>query len=120
MAAKNPQDDRYKYEVGNRLRKARLALGLTQKQVAERMEDPRIARMLTLYENGGDHMRMLPFFRLTKAVGLTPNDVAPSDMFARGESIIDNFLDLTLEHQDLVRSLIKTLWDADNKVEQEN
>ena len=105
-------------EVGERIRKARLSLGWTQKQLGDRTNDPHIARMLTLFENGGDHMRMLQFFKITKAVGLTPNDVAPSDMFTPSESIIDDFLEMSIEHQDMIRRLIKSLKDAD-KLERE-
>lgn len=118
MAEKSPQDERHMIEVGERIRKARLPLGWTQKQLGDRTNDPHIARMLTLFENGGDHMRMLQFFKITKAVGLTPNDVAPSDMFAPGESIIDDFLEMSIEHQDMIRRLIKSLKDAD-KLERE-
>ncbi len=112
MAERNPQDERRMIEVGERIRKARLSLGWTQKQLSDRTDNPHIARMLTHFENGGDHMRILDFFKIVKALGLTPNDVAPSDMFTPGESVIDNFLEMSLENQDTVRRLIKSLKNA--------
>ena len=96
-------------QVGERIRKARKSLGLTQAEIGRKTGDPGIARMLTLYENGGDHMRMLTFFKLSRTLGLTPNDLAPTELFPDDTSIIDEFLDLTAEQQDAVRLLIRTL-----------
>ena len=103
------EEDRIKREVGELLRKARRALGLTQEQFGEKTGDSRIANRLSLYENGGDHMNMVTFFRVAKALNLTPNDLTPRDLLPEGMSIMDDFLDLTPEQQAAVRTLIRVL-----------
>ena len=103
------EEDRIKREVGELMRKARRAMGLTQEQFGEKTGDKRIANRLSLYENGGDHMNMVTFFRVAKALNLTPNDLTPKDMLPEGMSIMEDFLDLTLEQQATVRALIRML-----------
>lgn len=103
------EEDRIKHEVGELVRKARKGMGLTQEQFAEKAGDNRIANRLSLYENGGDHMNMVTFFRIAKALNLTPNDLTPRDMLPDGMSIMDDFLGLTPEQQATVRALIRML-----------
>ena len=62
-------------------------------------------------------MNMVTFFRVAKALNLTPNDLTPKVMLPEGMSIMEDFLDLTLEQQATVRALIRMLKEgnkADN------
>ena len=114
---RSPEDERIMREVGERIRKARRSMGLTQEQFAEKTGDKRIANRLSLYETGGDHMSMLVYFRITRALSLTPNDLAPHELFPEGMSIIDDFLSLTPEQQRTVRKLIRMLKEGNNSAE---
>lgn len=111
---RSPEDRRIMREVGERMQKARKSMGLTQEQFGEKTGDKRIANRLSLYETGGDHMGMLVFFRITKALNLTPNDLAPRTLFPEGMSITDDFLSLTQEQQQMIRNLIRMLKEGNN------
>ena len=106
---KNSQGESIKREVGERMRKARKSMGLTQEQFGERAGDARIANRLSLYDTGRDHMSMLTFFRISKALGLTPNELSPLELLPEGASVIDEFLDLTAQQQKMIRGLIRML-----------
>ena len=109
MPERNPRIKKIMIEVGARIRKARKSQRLTQAQVGELADDPPLARRLTKYENGEDHMSMVAFFDICKALRMAPSDLAPLDLFPERASVIEDFLDLTEEQQEAVRMIIKML-----------
>ena len=109
MSERDPRIKKIMIEVGARIRKARKSRKLTQTQVGEIANDTAIGRRLTKYENGEDHMSMVAFFDICKALRMSPADLAPLELFPEGASVIDDFLDLTEEQQEAVRTIIKSL-----------
>ena len=85
---------------------------MTQAQVADAAGNPNLARRLTKYENGEDHMSMVAFFDICKGLQMMPTDLAPLDLLPEGASVIEEFLQLTIEQQNAVRLIIRTLKNA--------
>lgn len=112
MPERSPEIQAIMVEVGERIKNARIARRLTQTQVGELVGDPNLGRRMTMYEKGEDHMNMVAYFKICKALGVTPNDLAPRGMFPAEASFNREFLSLTEEQRKAVMIMIETLEKA--------
>ena len=88
-------------EVGNRIRVAREAQGLSQKALGERMRETMTANAVSRYEVGEREMRISTFFEFADALKGPPEVLMPG-RFHHGEVMLD---DETLQMLKLFQSL---------------
>lgn len=112
MPERTPEIRAMMVEVGERMKNARTSLRLTQTQVGELADDPNLGRRMTMYEKGEDHMNMVSYFKICKALGVSPSDLAPSGMFPANASFTREFLGLPEEQRKAVMIMIETLEQA--------
>ena len=112
MPERTPEIQAMMVEVGERMKNARISLRLTQTQVGELAGDPNLGRRMTMYEKGEDHMNMVSYFKICKALGVSPSDLAPSGMFPAKASFTREFLGLPEEQRKAVMIMIETLEKA--------
>lgn len=62
--------------IGARLKARRLALGLTQDELAERLGHLNVVSV-SMYERGQREPRLLTFLRIANALGMSPGELLP-------------------------------------------
>lgn len=75
------------YEVGNRIRDAREAKGLSQKALGERMRETMTANAVSRYELGDREMRISTLFQFADALEEPPVRFFP-DRFEDGQGVV--------------------------------
>ena len=109
-------EDAYKKEVGKKIKQCRKKRHMSQGQLNKEIGgDPHNTATVSKYESGSDHLRIVPFFHIVKALGVTVNDLLPDSLAVKWDPAFTEFLALTPEHQDVVRKLIQNLRDAEKQ-----
>ena len=116
MKGNTPQDELYKKEIGENLRRLRLERGLTQEELAaemsERFGKTYTANGISLFEKGRDHMHIGAIFDFATFFGVPLSELAPSRFFTEadgvaadyrklprsGKAALKTFLGFLLEH----------------------
>ncbi|MBR0283548.1 MAG: helix-turn-helix transcriptional regulator [Oscillibacter sp.] len=111
MKGDTPQDNLDKREVGENIRLLRVKRGLTQQQLAEQMSEQLgkkyTANMISLYENGQDHMHMGALFDFATFFGVAPQDLAPARFLKEEEVVMSYFRKLSPENQSMFERMLK-------------
>ena len=85
----------YAKSLGAKIRTIRESMDMTRDQVAAKMDAPCSAAILRQYEDGTRDMDVDVFFSLTKALGVTPNDLAPSQVMENATSGLGDYARLS-------------------------
>ena len=82
MKGDTPQDELYKKETGENLRRLRLEKKLTQEELAHEMSErfgkAYTANNISLFEKGRDHMHIGAIFDFVTFFGVSLSEIAPS------------------------------------------
>ena len=103
--------------VGERIRKHRKSRKLTQEQLAETIGDPFSAKILSRYENGETQMGINTYFEIAKALGVSPNDLAPQELVSHSTAIAapKGYLDLDADSKHIVDTMVVMLLNKQKK-----
>ena len=104
--------DAVQTKVDNRIRSIRLALGMSQSELAK--EYGSTTNCHSRYENGYVVMGIDKFFAIAHALGVTPNDLAPPPLDAEN-SISDQYSKLSQENRQAVKDVISNLLNSQEK-----
>ena len=63
--------------------------------------------MISQFENGSDHLRIGAFFKIADVLGVTPNELSPERLIPKDQALLYDFHDLSEEHQETIRAMIK-------------
>ena len=117
MKGDTPQDNLDKREVGENIRLLRVKRGLTQQQLAERMSGQLgkkyTANMVSLYENGQDHMHMGALFDFATFFGVTLQELIPVRFLKEEEAVMSQFRKLSPENQAMFERMLKFMLTED-------
>ena len=72
------KDDKLAAEFGERLRKLREAAGLSQAQLAAKMDPAKLVQAISRYELGQQTPTLGIIYQLAKALGCKPCDLLPT------------------------------------------
>ena len=119
MKGDTPQDAADKKEIGRTIRRLRTMNNLTQEQLAEKMSilfgRKYTANMISLYENGGDHMQVGILFDFATFFGVPIQDLIPSRLISGYEAVLYSFRQLTPDNQAIIEKMLKLmLKDSDS------
>ena len=111
MKGDTPQDNLDKREVGEHIRLLRVKMGLTQEQLAKEMSE-RLGKkytpnMISLYENGQDHMHMGALFDFATFFEVTPLELVPARFLKTDEAVMSYFHKLSPENQTMFEKMLK-------------
>ena len=88
-------EQRELYEIGEKLRKARMDAGLNQNELADRIDCDRAT--ISHYENGtGGYMGQSTLLRICEALSIEPNDLSP-DKYIKQDGAIDVSKEITTQ-----------------------
>lgn len=97
-------------EVGNLIRKQRELRELTQFELAALagVGEKTISRLEL-----GKNMKILTFFTLAKALGVTPNDISPAHFVKNEDTLLEGkFSTLTQKQKKMVCHILSTIIDG--------
>lgn len=106
----NPEISTELIEVGNLIRKQRELRQLTQFELAALagIGEKTISRLEL-----GKNMKILTFFTLAKALGVTPNDISPAHITnAEGTLLAQKFAALTEMQKKMVYQILSSVIDS--------
>ncbi len=113
LALKNKQD---KYEIGNRIRDRRIALGLSQDELANRLGIGS-RDIISRYENGTREMKISAFCQYVEALESNPVDLLPARLTGKASDtytelmetiagLPDNDLEILLSMAKIMKSAL--------------
>lgn len=85
--------------IGNRLRILREERGWSQEKLASKMGDKYNRKLIALYENGEDHMRMGALFAACEALEVPLSALVPARLLSDVDNILAVFHELTPENR---------------------
>ena len=80
LSLKNDND---KYEIGNKIREKRTALGLSQDELADMIGSD--GNSISRHENGSREMKVSQFCQYVDALSVSPSDLLPERLSRRPE-----------------------------------
>ena len=92
--------------LGHEIQRVRESKGMTREQLVARMDSPCSETVLRQYENGKLDMNVEVFFDLTKALGVTPNDLAPRNVMENAVSGLGDYARLNGANKDAADQMI--------------
>lgn len=94
--------------LGAEIKRVRESRFMTRDQVLSRMENPCTKAELREYEDGNQCMDVEVFFDLTRALCVTPNDLAPKGVMERSASALGDYSRLNNRNKRITNDLITT------------
>ena len=94
--------------LGAEIRRVRESRSMTRDEVISRMENPCTKVELKEYEDGNQCMDVEVFFDLTRALCVTPNDLAPKGVMERSASALGDYSRLNNRNKRVTNDLITT------------
>ena len=96
----------YTKQLGAAIKKIREDRFMTREQVISRMELPCSRENLRKYEDGSLRMDVEMFFALTKALCITPNDLAPKTVMDNAASALGDYARLNSRNKKVTDNMI--------------
>lgn len=104
-----PQEQRDKKAVGKKIQRFRTQKGLSQIQLAERMEKNYTRKSVSTFENGSDHMRIGALFSLCDIFGVNLEELGPERLMSEENDFLKDYRSLTLEEREHLQSYLDYL-----------
>lgn len=99
MKGDTKQEIADKKYIGNRLRILREQRGWSQEKLASMMGEKYNRKLIALYENGEDHMRMGALFSACEALGVSLGVLVPARLLSDADNLLAMFNALTPNNQ---------------------
>ncbi len=113
MKGDTPRDNTDKREVGENIRLLRVGRGLTQEELVNEMNGmlgkSYTPNMISLYENGRDHMHMGALFDFASFFGVSPTELIPARFLKGDDAILSQFRKLSPENRTTLIKMLKFL-----------
>ena len=110
MKGDTPQDELYKKETGENLRRLRLEKQLTQEELAHEMSErfgkAYTANNISLFEKGRDHMHIGAIFDFVTFFGVSLSEIAPSRFFTEADAMVADYRKLSKSGKAALRTLL--------------
>lgn len=110
-------DRNYLNLVGDKIRNHRKLRKLTQEQFAETVGEPFSAKVLSRYENGKTEMGISTYFEIAKALGVSPNDLAPHELLPCSTAFEkpNRYSELDEDNKQIINTMIAMLLQKQRK-----
>ena len=92
--------------IGDRIRKVRESKGMTRGELAALMGGDCTEETVRQYEDGAVRMDVDTLFSVTRALGITPNDIAPGDAMASAASGLGDYARLSGKNRRMIDQMI--------------
>lgn len=92
--------------IGDRIRKVRESKGMSREELALLMGGDCTEETVRQYEDGVVLMDVDTLFSATRALGVTPNDIAPSDAMEGAASALGDYARLSGKNKRMVDQVI--------------
>ena len=102
----NVMDQRNREILGAELKRARESLGMTRAELAEKVSGECTEDIIRQYEDGAILMDVDALFSLTKALGITPNDITPSRVMSGAASGLGDYARLNRKNRRMADKMI--------------
>ena len=99
MKGDTKQENDDKRYIGNRLRILREQRGWSQEKLAAKMGEKYNRKLIAMYENGEDHMRMGALFAACEALEVSLGALVPSRLLSDTDNMLTAFHELTPENR---------------------
>lgn len=99
MKGDTKQENDDKRYIGNRLRVLREQRGWSQEKLASEMGEKYNRKLIAMYENGEDHMRMGALFAACEALEVSLGALVPSRLLSDTDNMLTAFHELTPENR---------------------
>ena len=114
MDKKNAVSAGKEERLGNIIRRIREFNGMSRESLAQGIGGGCTPEMVSLYEEGALPMETDTFFALVKALGVTPNDLAPPSMRESAPCLF-GYGKLNESHRKLVDGVVKSFLQSESK-----
>ena len=103
--------------VGKQIRRHRKSRKLTQEQLAETVGGPFSAKVLSRYEHGETQMGVSTYFEIAKALGVSPNDLAPQELVSGSMAATTpkGYSDLDEDNKRIIDTMVSMLLKKQEK-----
>lgn len=103
--------EQYIGDVGKQIRKQRKIRNLTQEQLAETVGGSFSAKNLSRNENGETQMGIITYFEIAKALGVSPNDLAPQELLSASMARAgpEDYYELDEDDRKIINTMIAML-----------
>lgn len=108
MKERNLSDEQEQKLVGAEVRRLRESLGLSERELAEKLGERYSEEEIIRYESGAVPMGIETFFALSEALGVTPNDLSPDHLLERNPAS-NGYRELNARNRETVDRVIEAV-----------
>ena len=102
----NLMDQQERRTLGQGLKRVRESQGMTRQELANKANEECTEEVIRQYEDGAIPMDVGTLFSLTKALGITPNDITPSNVMTSAASGLGDYARLSRKNKRMADKVI--------------